>query len=165
MARSFHRHLGALCRFFTAGRSCSRDQGREPDERVALEQRGHEPALSCIYNFRPQDRNGPSNARAGSFVRMRRRRKLVEAASLADYRLPPRTVFDRAMPRYPNVWFYLDTVACRLVPARRCIWWPINCARPCASERLPRSLQETRKAADFEVTAGAPAAVGRAPHS
>ena len=55
MARSFHRHLGALCRFFTAGRSCRSDQGREPDERVALEQRGHQPALSCVQ-LQAQDR-------------------------------------------------------------------------------------------------------------
>ena len=34
--------------------------------------------------------------------------RLVDAASLDDFQLPPKTVFDRAMPRYPNVWFYVD---------------------------------------------------------
>jgi hypothetical protein len=29
--------------------------------------------------------------------------------SLQDYQLPAKTVFDRAMPRYPNVWFHVDT--------------------------------------------------------
>jgi hypothetical protein len=28
--------------------------------------------------------------------------------SLADFVLPPKTAFDAAMPRYPNVWFYID---------------------------------------------------------
>jgi hypothetical protein len=32
----------------------------------------------------------------------------VQAASLDDFHLPPKTVFDRGMPRYPNVWFYVE---------------------------------------------------------
>ena len=32
----------------------------------------------------------------------------VRARSLDDFQLPPKTLFDRAMPRYPNVWFYVD---------------------------------------------------------
>jgi hypothetical protein len=24
-----------------------------------------------------------------------------------DFHLPPKTIFDKAMPRYPNVWFYV----------------------------------------------------------
>jgi hypothetical protein len=27
---------------------------------------------------------------------------------LDDFRLPPKTIFDAAMPRYPNAWFYVD---------------------------------------------------------
>jgi hypothetical protein len=27
---------------------------------------------------------------------------------LEDFHLPPKSVFSKAMPRYPNVWFYLD---------------------------------------------------------
>ncbi len=30
------------------------------------------------------------------------------ARSLDDFHLPPKSVFDRAMPRYPNVWFFID---------------------------------------------------------
>lgn len=29
--------------------------------------------------------------------------------SLTDFKLPPKSVFDKAMPRYPNVWFYIDS--------------------------------------------------------
>src|SRR5262245_3567674 len=29
--------------------------------------------------------------------------------SIEAFRLPPKTVFDRTMPRYPNVWFHVDT--------------------------------------------------------
>ena len=28
--------------------------------------------------------------------------------SVDDFQLPPKTVFDQAMPRYPNVWFHVD---------------------------------------------------------
>jgi hypothetical protein len=30
-------------------------------------------------------------------------------ASIEDFQLPPKTAFDRTMPRYPNVWFHVDT--------------------------------------------------------
>jgi hypothetical protein len=36
--------------------------------------------------------------------------------SIDDFQLPARTAFDRAMPRYPNVWFYIDTA---LAPSYR----------------------------------------------
>jgi hypothetical protein len=36
--------------------------------------------------------------------------------SIEDFQLPPKTVFDRAMPRYPNVWFHVDTA---LAPSHR----------------------------------------------
>jgi hypothetical protein len=29
--------------------------------------------------------------------------------SLEDFQLPPKMVFDKTMPRYPNVWFHVDT--------------------------------------------------------
>src|SRR5262245_45649110 len=32
----------------------------------------------------------------------------VDARSLDDFKLPPKAIFDRAMPRYPNVWFLVD---------------------------------------------------------
>lgn len=33
---------------------------------------------------------------------------VAAATSLDDFLLPPKTVFDPSMPRYPNVWFYID---------------------------------------------------------
>src|SRR5688572_162771 len=36
--------------------------------------------------------------------------------SLEDFQLPPKTVFDKTMPRYPNVWFHVDTA---LAPSHR----------------------------------------------
>jgi hypothetical protein len=30
------------------------------------------------------------------------------AQTIEGFRLPPRQVFDKTMPRYPNVWFYVD---------------------------------------------------------
>jgi hypothetical protein len=38
----------------------------------------------------------------------------VSGATLEMFRLPPKTVFDKSMPRYPNVWFYVDRT---LVPS------------------------------------------------
>ena len=32
----------------------------------------------------------------------------VAPRSLDDFRLPAKSIFDPAMPRYPNVWFYVD---------------------------------------------------------
>ena len=31
-----------------------------------------------------------------------------QPVSLEDFRLPPKSLFDKSMPRYPNVWFYVD---------------------------------------------------------
>ena len=36
--------------------------------------------------------------------------------SIDDFQLPPKTAFDRTMPRYPNVWFLVDTA---LAPTHR----------------------------------------------
>jgi hypothetical protein len=38
----------------------------------------------------------------------------LPAQTIDDFRLPPKSVFSGAMPRYPNVWFYLDA---RLAPS------------------------------------------------
>ena len=32
----------------------------------------------------------------------------IEPRSLDDFQLPPKSIFDRSMPRYPNVWFYVE---------------------------------------------------------
>jgi hypothetical protein len=37
-------------------------------------------------------------------------------ASIEDFQLPPKTAFDRTMPRYPNVWFLIHTA---LAPSHR----------------------------------------------
>jgi len=33
---------------------------------------------------------------------------LLAAQRIEDFHLPPKSVFDRAMPRYPNAWFYVE---------------------------------------------------------
>jgi hypothetical protein len=33
----------------------------------------------------------------------------LAAQSIDDFQLPPKSLFDRSMPRYPNAWFYVDT--------------------------------------------------------
>ena len=38
------------------------------------------------------------------------------APSLDEFRLPPKTAFDRTMPRYPNLWFLIHTA---LAPSHR----------------------------------------------
>src|SRR6185436_12094450 len=75
---------------------------------------------------------------------------VVEAASLDDFQLPPKTVFDPAMPRYPNVWFHVDAsltdsqaAAVRLVAAQ------VRAALRVRESYGPFSNPE---GADFEVT-------------
>ncbi len=38
---------------------------------------------------------------------VRRQRNQI-SRTLEDFKLPAKSVFDRAMPRYPNLWFYVD---------------------------------------------------------
>lgn len=38
----------------------------------------------------------------------------LTSRTVEDFKLPPKSVFDRTMPRYPNLWFYIDT---RLAPS------------------------------------------------
>lgn len=33
----------------------------------------------------------------------------IKADSIDVFQLPPKSVFDKSMPRYPNVWFYVDS--------------------------------------------------------
>lgn len=60
------------------------------------------------YNFRPKT-EWPNDLPSGPVRAAALLSRIVEATSLEDYRLPPKSVFDRAMPRYPNVWFYVDS--------------------------------------------------------
>ena len=38
----------------------------------------------------------------------RNSRTRIESRSLDDFQLPPKSIFDRSMPRYPNAWFYVE---------------------------------------------------------
>jgi hypothetical protein len=49
------------------------------------------------------DQQPPAPARAPSATA-----SWVSSATPATFQLPAKTVFDKAMPRYPNVWFYVD---------------------------------------------------------
>ncbi len=56
------------------------------------------------YNFRPKTEwpiEIPKSEISNS-------RTEIAARALDDFQLPPKSVFDRTMPRYPNVWFYVD---------------------------------------------------------
>lgn len=56
------------------------------------------------YNFRPKTEWPKENLKSG----ISNLRDEISARSLDDFQLPPKSVFDRTMPRYPNVWFYVD---------------------------------------------------------
>jgi hypothetical protein len=59
------------------------------------------------YNFRPKTEWPTGGAGDEPGVRAAGA-PMVTAATLDDFQLPPKTVFDRTMPRYPNVWFHVD---------------------------------------------------------
>ena len=54
------------------------------------------------YNFRPKTEWPPEVVKSSTPV-------AFSADSLDVFQLPPKSVFDKAMPRYPNVWFLVDT--------------------------------------------------------
>lgn len=77
-------------------------------------------------------------------------RSVVDAASLDDFQLPPKTVFARAMPRYPNVWFYVDaSLADSQAAAMRLVAEQVRAAMRVRESYGPFSNPE---GADFEVT-------------
>jgi len=55
------------------------------------------------YNFRPKT-EWPVAIQQAQVSNVKPTRKF----SLTDFQLPPKSVFDKSMPRYPNVWFYID---------------------------------------------------------
>ncbi len=59
------------------------------------------------YNFRPKT-EWPTDAAAGPRRAVETTVPWVAATSLDEFMLPPKAIFDRAMPRYPNVWFHVD---------------------------------------------------------
>ena len=73
-------------------------------KRMALVSRWNSATINqhfLTYNFRPKTEWPLEGAReAGTHS--------LETTGI-DFQLPARSVFDSAMPRYPNVWFYVET--------------------------------------------------------
>jgi hypothetical protein len=68
-------------------------------------------------------------------------------SSLADFHLPSKAVFSTAMPRYPNVWFYLDaSLAADHQAAVKLVTGALRQALHLRELRLPNS-----EGCDFEV--------------
>jgi hypothetical protein len=68
-------------------------------------------------------------------------------SSIADFHLPPKSVFSAAMPRYPNVWFYLDaSLAADHQAAVKLVTGELRKALHLRELRLPNS-----EGCDFEV--------------
>jgi hypothetical protein len=65
------------------------------------------------YNFRPKT-EWPVESTATAETP--RGASIADASTLDTFQLPPKTAFDKAMPRYPNVWFYVDAA---LAPSYR----------------------------------------------
>jgi hypothetical protein len=67
--------------------------------------------------------------------------------SIGDYHLPPKAVFSTTMPRYPNVWFYLDaSLAADHQAAVKLVTGELRQALHLRELRLPDS-----EGCDFEV--------------
>jgi hypothetical protein len=71
------------------------------------------------------------------------------AQTIDDFQLPSKAVFDRAMPRYPNVWFYLDA---GLAPSHEAAVKLVT-SRLRTAMRLPEFYPpfDNPEACDFEV--------------
>jgi hypothetical protein len=65
------------------------------------------------YNFRPKT-EWPIDA--GS-RRVTTAASVSTASSLDEFQLPTKAVFDKAMPRYPNLWFFVDAALVDSYPA------------------------------------------------
>jgi hypothetical protein len=59
------------------------------------------------YNFRPKT-EWPVATPAPELAEVSAPALASAPRPLDDFHLPPKSVFDPAMPRYPNVWFYID---------------------------------------------------------
>ena len=57
----------------------------------------------AVVPTRQEREPAAERAKAGAAVAGR-----VSSRSLDDFRLPPKSMFDASMPRYPNAWFYVD---------------------------------------------------------
>jgi hypothetical protein len=56
------------------------------------------------YNFRPKT-EWPAKGLESKIPNLKSE---ITARSLDEFQLPPKSMFDPSMPRYPNVWFYVD---------------------------------------------------------
>ena len=95
-----------LRQFLALHRAAAIARQKEDGAGLALEQRDDQSAFSSTYNFRPKTEwpvEIPNSQIRNLEIRDR------SAHSLDDFQLPPKSVFDSTMPRYPNVWFYVDT--------------------------------------------------------
>jgi hypothetical protein len=54
------------------------------------------------YNFRPKTEWPPADLNA------ERSEMKLTVRTIDEFQLPAKSVFDKSMPRYPNVWFYVD---------------------------------------------------------
>jgi len=59
------------------------------------------------YNFRPKT-EWPGEELKSPSSGVKAATTGLGAVSLKDFQLPPKSVFDKSMPRYPNIWFYID---------------------------------------------------------
>jgi len=62
------------------------------------------------YNFRPKTEWPVDEASLTTASRSEATGTppIVSARSIEQFQLPPKAIFDSAMPRYPNVWFYVE---------------------------------------------------------
>ena len=59
------------------------------------------------YNFRPKT-EWPIEENNRQVPPTKPASVALGSLSLEDFQLPPKSTFDKSMPRYPNVWFYID---------------------------------------------------------
>jgi hypothetical protein len=70
------------------------------------------------YNFRPKTEwpvkePGQSQRVESQTSTAKSALPALRALSLDEFQLPPKSAFDKSMPRYPNAWFYVDTSLAR----------------------------------------------------
>jgi hypothetical protein len=97
------------------------------------------------YNFRPKTEWPEEGLRggrgAGNALAL-----FASKPSLEDFRLPSKSVFDKAMPRYPNVWFLVD--ATLVGSYETAVRWVVEEIR----KPMRLRVRETRsEGCDFEV--------------
>ena len=64
------------------------------------------------YNFRPKT-EWPVEDPKSHISTVKSASPSLGALSLSEFQLPPKSAFDKTMPRYPNVWFYVDASLAR----------------------------------------------------